>query len=118
MASKTDEFAAYCREASAELGSVESRQGIDAWYQKNFAPSGRLNAFRRQIGQVAPAERRDFGKAINDGAAELTRAFEQHRQIVTDLELRARLAAEAIDVTLPTRPRRVGAYHPITLTLR
>src|SRR5438477_392510 len=59
MASKTDEFAAYCREALGELGSVSSRQAIEGWYQKHLAPSGKLNAFRRQIGQV-PAPARDM----------------------------------------------------------
>jgi phenylalanyl-tRNA synthetase alpha chain len=118
MASKTDEFAAYCREAMALLARMNSGEAMEAWHQQNLAPSGRLNGWRRQIGQVAADQRRDFGKAINDGAAELAAAFEQRRREISDLELAARLQAEAIDVTLPSRPRRVGRYHPVTLMLR
>ncbi|MBA3534575.1 MAG: phenylalanine--tRNA ligase subunit alpha, partial [Ardenticatenales bacterium] len=45
-------------------------------------------------------------------------AYEQRRALLETQALEARLAAEAIDVTLPGRPVEVGRLHPSSRTLR
>ncbi|MDH4094683.1 MAG: phenylalanine--tRNA ligase subunit alpha [Betaproteobacteria bacterium] len=78
--------------------------------------SGELTAQLKSLGALAPEERRSAGARINAAKEQIERALDARRAQLADSRLQARLAEEAIDVTLPARGRGRGGVHPITRT--
>jgi phenylalanyl-tRNA synthetase alpha chain len=80
--------------------------------------SGELTALLRGLGALAPEERKDAGARINEAKARIEQALEARRGELSGARLQARLAEEALDVTLPGRGRGRGGLHPIIRTWR
>jgi phenylalanyl-tRNA synthetase alpha chain len=78
--------------------------------------SGELTALLKGLGALAPEERKSAGARINAAKESIERALDARRAQLADSRLQARLAEEAIDVTLPARGRGRGGVHPITRT--
>ena len=78
---------------------------------------GRLTQLMKGLGAIPAEERRDAGAALNAAKGELNAAIEARRAKLADAGLDAKLAAEAIDITLPARPEPRGFIHPISQTL-
>lgn len=76
-----------------------------------------LIAARRALKDLGSDERKTFGKLAGDVQGELERALAERRSQLEGVELRARWAAEAIDVTLPGTGYEPGALHVLTQTL-
>jgi phenylalanyl-tRNA synthetase alpha chain len=108
-------------ETDAAVRALELAADMDAlheWQHKYLAPSGIVTGWKRSIGKVSADQRRAFGAKVNESAAKLEAAYGVHAERIKLVDLKRRLAEEAIDVTLPPRSRRTGAYHPSTLMLR
>jgi phenylalanyl-tRNA synthetase alpha chain len=100
------------------LDAADSSEALEAFYRAWLSPSGATTRLKRGIGRLPADQRAAFGKNVNALHAELETRFQQRREVIKTRELAARIAAEARDVTLPPRPRPVGAYHPVTLVMR
>src|SRR5690606_20524347 len=74
-------------------------------------------AVLKTLGALPPAQRPQAGEIINQAKARIEAGIAARRQVLEDAALRARLAAEHIDVTLPGRNPAQGGLHPITRTL-
>src|SRR5918994_5132552 len=73
----------------------------------------------RGVAQLPPEERGAVGRAANDARKALEAAVEARRAELERGELDARLAADAVDVTLPGTPAvPVGRLHIITAMRR
>src|ERR671924_2007180 len=69
----------------------------------------------RGVAELPPAERGAVGRAANEARKALEAAVEARRAELERGELDARLAADAVDVTLPGTPAvPVGRLHVIT----
>jgi phenylalanyl-tRNA synthetase alpha chain len=108
----------YRNESLEALAKVEDQEGLEEWYRRHLAPSGLATSWRRQIGSLPKQERPEFGMMANAVADELRQAFAAKREQIKLETLTRRMRDEAIDVTLPSRPRHVGGYHPVSLMLR
>jgi phenylalanyl-tRNA synthetase alpha chain len=78
--------------------------------------SGELTGLRATLGALDPEARRAAGAAYNDAKDRIERALEARRAELADAKLAARLAEEALDVTLPGRGRGRGGVHPVMRT--
>jgi len=76
--------------------------------------SGALTELLKSLGQMPAEERRAAGGNINAAKERIEAALEQRREALAQSVLEARLAAQALDVTLPGRLRGIGGIHPIT----
>jgi phenylalanyl-tRNA synthetase alpha chain len=72
----------------------------------------------KEVGKVPPAERRAYGQQANRLKETLTQAYEQALATEKERAVERSLSAEALDVTLPGRPRPRGRLHVSTQTLR
>ena len=73
---------------------------------------------RRSLGQLPGNERAARGKQINADLQEITAAYEARKAQLTAERDTAVLAAERVDVTLPTDRRPAGARHPVKLVMQ
>ncbi len=70
------------------------------------------------MGELPPEERPAVGKWVNALRDELAEALEARRRQLEQAALAARLAEEAVDVTLPGKRPARGSLHPLTSVLR
>ncbi len=102
--------------ALAEFRGAADPASLENAKARYLGKSGELTALLRTLGALAPEERKAAGARINEAKARVEQALEARRGELSGARLQARLAEEAIDVTLPGRGRGRGGIHPIILT--
>ena len=102
--------------AQAELAAAPDPAALENAKARYLGRSGELTALLKSLGALAPEARRSAGAAINAAKTRIEEALEQRRAALADARLEARLAEEALDVTLPGRGRGRGGVHPIART--
>ncbi|MCB9945367.1 MAG: phenylalanine--tRNA ligase subunit alpha [Geminicoccaceae bacterium] len=75
---------------------------------------GRVTELAKRLGQLDPAERPRAGQAINEFKRAIETSILQRRDQLAEAALEARLLAERVDVTLPSRSRPHGHIHPVS----
>ena len=105
-------------EATAGLQQAKTVTELEAWHRDVLGRKGSVQLATRTVGQLSPEERPVFGKRINEVKRSLSDAYEERLAALKAAELRAKMAAETLDVTLPGRRSYPGRVHPSTLTLR
>ena len=96
--------------ASADPASLENAKA------RYLGKGGELFALQSTLKGLSPEERRSFGARFNDTKQKIEQALDARRAQLADAKLNARLAEEALDVTLPGRGRGRGGIHPVIRT--
>jgi phenylalanyl-tRNA synthetase alpha chain len=104
-------------ETAASLEAATDLRALDAVRVGILGKSGRLTALLKELGRAAPEERRERGAALNRLRDSVAAAIEARRNTLEDAALDSRLAAERLDVTLPSRPEQPGLTHAISRTM-
>ncbi|WP_422880211.1 phenylalanine--tRNA ligase subunit alpha [Methylomarinovum caldicuralii] len=102
------------------LAAVQQAADLSQLEQVRVRYLGKKGLFTQQmknLGRLPPEERPAAGRVINAARERFQQALEQRRQALQRAELEARLAREALDVTLPGRGPGLGGLHPVTATL-
>ncbi len=79
---------------------------------------GELTAVLRGMGALSAEERPVVGQIANEVRATIETALKAKAEAQKDAQLTARLAAEKIDVTLPSAAPKAGKLHPLTQVQR
>ncbi|AXK38012.1 phenylalanine--tRNA ligase subunit alpha [Crenobacter cavernae] len=98
-------------EAAADLTELEQ---VKARY---LGKSGELTELLKQLGKLAPEERKAAGATINVAKQAFEAEHNARRDALNAEKLAQQLAAESLDVSLPGRGSQPGGLHPVTLTL-
>ena len=104
-------------EAIARFGSVSTAAELEAVKARYLGKSGALSETMKGLAKLAPEARREAGARINSAKDRIEAALDARREALTAARLDARLAEEALDVTLPGRGLARGGLHPATRTL-
>jgi len=99
-------------ETLAAVAAAPDAAALDALELDVLGKKGRLTGILRGIGALAPEDRPKVGAIANVVRVKLETALAERGTTLRGGELTARLAAEAVDVTLPGRPLRRGSLHP------
>lgn len=102
---------------SAALLAVEeadSSAALNDVRVRFLGKNGEMTSLMKLLGTVSKEERPAMGKALNDVRVEIESVLDAKIAAVSEREKQARLAAEAVDVTLPAKTRRMGTLHPLT----
>jgi phenylalanyl-tRNA synthetase alpha chain len=113
----SDDLEALIAETDAALAAATDLRAWDAVRVGVLGKSGALTSLLKELGKVAPEQRRERGAALNQAKEALAAAIEARRTELEDAALDARLAAERLDVSLPPRPSPQGLIHPISRTM-
>lgn len=114
----TDQVNTIREEALASLATAASQDELAEWHRETLGRQGRVGLALRQIGSLAQEERRAAGQALNQLRDELETAFAKRQDEIQHSALEARLADEAVDITLPGRRAPRGGLHPLTQMAR
>ncbi|GAA6203093.1 phenylalanine--tRNA ligase subunit alpha [Aquicoccus sp. SU-CL01552] len=75
---------------------------------------GEISLKMRELGKMTPEERKTAGPALNALKDEINSALAAKKAALSDAALDERLRGEWLDVTLPSRGRRMGTLHPVS----
>jgi phenylalanyl-tRNA synthetase alpha chain len=103
-------------EAIERFGSVDDAAELERVKARYLGKSGAIPDAMKELARLAPAERRDAGARINSAKDRIEAALDARRGALASARLDARLAEEALDVTLPGRGRGTGSIHPVIRT--
>jgi len=102
--------------ALAEFSAAGEPSALENAKAGYLGKTGELTALLKTLGKLAPEERKTAGAAINVAKETLEAALDARRAALADAKMQARLAQEALDVSLPGRGRGNGGIHPVIRT--
>jgi phenylalanyl-tRNA synthetase alpha chain len=103
-------------EAIARFGGVDDAVELERVKARYLGKSGAITEAMKELGRLAPEQRRDTGARINSAKDRIEAALVARREALEAAKLDARLAEGALDVTLPGRGRGTGSIHPVIRT--
>jgi phenylalanyl-tRNA synthetase alpha chain len=100
----------------AAVSSAADEAALEAVRVSALGKKGSVSELLKTLGTMSPAERQTAGPAINGLKDRVNEALAARRALLRDEALTKRLAAEAVDVTLPVRrsPLEAGRIHPVS----
>jgi phenylalanyl-tRNA synthetase alpha chain len=102
--------------ARADFGAATDPAALENAKARYLGKAGELTALVKALGTLPVEERKRAGAAINAAKDALEGALDARRAELADAKLAARLAEEALDVTLPGRGSARGGVHPVMRT--
>ena len=114
-----EELQALKEQALAELGAVTTPDELKGFaHSKYLGKKGPMTEILRGMGALPAEERPKIGQIVNEVKSALETAINAKTEVLEAESLKARLANEKVDITLPGRTQNCGHLHPVTLTLR
>lgn len=100
----------------ADVNAAATSAALQEVKVQYLGKSGKIAAhpYFQTIRDASPEQKKVIGADRTAANAALSEAIETKAQALEAAELDARLAREALDVTLPATPRARGSIHPIT----
>ena len=95
------------------IATAADTEALEAIRIEVVGKSGTLTSYLRSMGQVPKEERAEVGKTVNAVRNEVEAALESKKAALSATELEAKMAADAVDVTLPGRAQQMGTRHLI-----
>ncbi len=103
---------------TTRLAQATSASEVEELRTRLLGRSGELTALLRQLGSADAAERPALGQLANEVRGEAEKAISGRLDELQGADLDARLAAEALDMSLPGRSVAVGHLHPTMTVMR
>jgi len=100
----------------AQIDAAADEAALEAVRVAALGKKGSISALLATLGKMSPDERKTKGAAINAVKDRVAEAIAARREVLKAAALKARLATETLDVTLPLResPAEIGRVHPIS----
>ena len=105
-------------QALSAIQTASDLAALDAVRVRVLGKKGELTAVLKQMGKLSAEERPIMGQMANAVRAELEAELEQRKAELEASALEARLAAEAVDVTIPGKEIDMGHQHPMNKVLQ
>ena len=105
-------------QALASLEDAQTPAALDELRVKWLGKKGELTAVLKMMGKLSPEERPVMGQLANTVRAEIEAKLEARKADINAAVLEAKLAEEAIDVTIPGEEVVLGHQHPMNMVLQ
>ncbi len=105
------------RETQQAIEQAQDLAALDQVRVEYLGKRGRLTDLLKGLGKLSAEERPTAGAKINEVKEQLQSQINHCRNDLENADLEARLASEALDVTLPGRGEDSGGLHLITHTM-
>ena len=104
--------------AIEELNNAATPAALEELRIRLLGKKGELTAVLKQMGSLSPEERPVMGQLANSVRAVIEQTLEERKTAINASVLEAKLAAEAIDVTIPGETVTMGHEHPMNQVLQ
>ena len=106
------------QEALSALDAAQSPAALEELRVKYLGKKGELTAVLKMMGKLSAEERPVMGALANAVRADIEAKLEERKTAANAAALEAKLASEAIDVTIPGTEVAVGRQHPMNQVLQ
>ena len=103
------------KQAATEIAAANDLAALDAVRVSYLGKKGQLTSRLKSLSDLPAAERPTAGQEINQAKQNLIQQIEARRSAMENTALEQKLAADAVDVTLPGRGMSMGGRHPVSL---
>ena len=104
-------------QAVQQFAAIEQAAELEQAKARYLGKEGSLTALLKGLGKLSAEKRPAAGARINEVKQQLESALNARRDAIQQQALQSKLAAEALDVTLPGRGVGVGGLHTVTLAM-
>ena len=94
---------------------VESSKSLFDIKMKFLGKTGAISSLMKNMKDVPPEERPTLGKLLNSLREWTEQKFSALEQKIREKELKKKIEAERVDITMPAKPFASGSHHPNTL---
>ena len=105
-------------QAIAAMNEADTPAALDELRVQYLGKKGELTAVLKMMGKLTAEERPVMGQLANAVRAEIEETLEARKSAIDAIVLEQKLAAEAIDVTIPGEPVSMGHEHPMNQVLQ
>jgi len=106
------------QQAMLALDEAQSRAALEELRVRLLGKKGELTAVLKQMGKLSAEERPVIGQLANSVRAEIEQKLEARMAALNAAALEAKLAEEAVDVTIPGESVNLGHQHPMNMVLQ
>jgi phenylalanyl-tRNA synthetase alpha chain len=111
-----DTLDALISDAQRAFGAAPTPAALENEKARFLGKGGSLTEMLKGLGRLEPEQKRSEGARINAAKSRIEQLLAEHRARLAQRALDERLAAEAIDISLPGRGHGIGGLHPVTRT--
>ena len=104
--------------ALAALDAAATPAALEELRVKLLGKKGEMTAVLKQMGKLSAEERPVMGQLANSVRAQIEAKLEERKAAIHAAVLEQKLAAEAVDVTIPGNPVPLGHQHPMNQVLQ
>ena len=99
-----------------QINNAADEQSLEDIRVGAIGKKGTVSEKMKTLGKMTPEERQEMGPLLNGLKARVTKAIANRQEVLKEAALDARLASEAVDITLPARMDALseGKIHPVT----
>lgn len=98
-----------------EVEKCNDEASINNAKSKYLGKKSEFSEIMSSMGKLSSDEKREIGAKSNEVRTIITEAFSNRLKTIKDLELNKKLESDKIDLTLPSKKRKRGTKHPLTL---
>ena len=106
------------QDAMAALDAAQTPAALEELRVKVLGKKGELTAVLKQMGKLTAEERPVMGQIANSVRSDIEQKLEERKSAIDAAVLEAKLASEAIDVTIPGETVTLGHEHPMNKVLQ
>ncbi|MEK7834571.1 MAG: phenylalanine--tRNA ligase subunit alpha [Pseudomonadota bacterium] len=106
------------QEALKLFAGIDDAAALEQAKARYLGKAGALTGLLKTLGTLPAADRPAMGARINAAKERLDAALAAQREKIQSHKLEAKLAQDALDVTLPGRGPGIGGLHPVTRTMQ
>lgn len=103
--------------ARAEIQSASNTKALEQIKINFLGKQGLLTSEMKKLGTLSDEARKLQGNQLNVIKQEIITLLEAKQILFEQQELNDKFIAEALDLTIPARPKKIGTIHPITQCL-
>jgi phenylalanyl-tRNA synthetase alpha chain len=110
------ELKALQQQVRDSIDAVTNLDDLDKLRVNYLGKKGQLSQILRAMGGLSADDRPRIGALANEVKEELQASLDDRRDRLQALQIRAKLASETLDVTMPAIGRSLGRSHPLNQT--
>lgn len=104
--------------ATAEIAAVTEDAALETIRIEYLGKKGFFTEQMKGLSALTPQERPARGAVINAAKTKVVEALNARRDLLANEALNKKLAAEAVDISLPGNQTEEGTLHPVTRTIK
>lgn len=104
-------------QAKAEIENAQDVATLETVRVDYMGKKGKLTDLLKGLGKLSNEERPLAGQKINIAKQEIQGLLSTKIEVLKLAEMNAKLAAESVDVTLPSNAQDIGNLHPVSRTI-